>query len=114
MDLEAITTSSTKTARSLNSSTHKQRWLGTIKGHSIDTKESDSSIATTQERRELLGNQLIEYNNKQEKLKRKLPAENKLLNCAKDLQLKKQVDILISKSLALQILYLKHHVYNTS
>ena len=90
MDLEGATTSSTETAgsASLNSSIDEDDRVQS-KDDNRDA-EGDSSMTTAQQRRELLGSQLSSY--KQEKLKRKLPVDSQLLNCAKeDLQLKKKL-----------------------
>lgn len=88
---QEVTTSSTDTASagSLNSSVDEDDQSVQSKDDSRSSQGNDSSPIATQHRRELLGAQLSNY--KQEQLKRKLPVDSQLLNCAKqDLQLKKK------------------------
>ena len=88
---QQVTTSSTETASagSLNSSVDEDQ-PAQSKDDNTGAQGDSSSPTTTQQRRELLGAQLSSY--KQEKLKRKLPVDSQLLNCAKeDLVLKKKL-----------------------
>ena len=83
--LQPTSTDDTSTTSSLNSSMEDEQ---------VRSKEStaalQSSDSTVQHRRELLGNKLNNY--RQEKLKRKLPVDSQLLDCAKeDVQLKKKL-----------------------
>ena len=89
-------TSSTSTADtistpgSLNSSIDKDNQTPSKSSGTVDQDESVLSSKHIQQRRELLGAQLNDY--KQAKLKRKLPVDSQLPNCAKeDVQLKKKL-----------------------
>ena len=100
---QEVMTSSTETASGyLNSSVDEDDQVqsrddstgaqgdGSSPTTSTGAQGNNSSPTTTQHRRELLGAQLSGY--KKEKLKRKLPVDSQLLNCAKeDLQLKKKL-----------------------
>ena len=102
IDQEVMTSSTETASGSLNSSIDEDDRVqsrddstgaqgdGSSPTTSIGAQGNDSSPTTTQHRRELLGAQLSGY--KKEKLKRKLPVDSQLLNCAKeDLQLKKKL-----------------------
>ena len=96
IDQDVMTTSSTSTTDtistpgSLNSSIDEDDQTPSKGSGTVDQDESVLSSTHVQQRRELLGAQLNDY--KQVKLKRKLPVDTQLLNCAKeDVQLKKKL-----------------------
>ena len=89
LDYDTSITSSTETL-SAGSSFLNSRIDKDVSSKDSDQYDNDSAQSSTQQRRELLGAKLSNY--KQEKLKRKLPVDSQLLNCAKeDIQLKKKL-----------------------
>ena len=74
----------------MNSSIDEDDQTPSKSNGTVDQDDSVLSSTHVQQRRELLGAQLNDY--KQAKLKRKLPVDSQLLNCAKeDVQYKKKL-----------------------